>query len=151
MNIAKILIVASLPFVVAGAQAPEAGKAEVLVKRAVAYAKRNGIDKVIQQTNQADGVFHVHSGGELYLYVYDLKGTLRANGYKTELVGQSRFDATDPDGKFFVREFISTVKEAGKGWVNYKYANPSNGNLETKTAYVQEYEGLIFCCGTYRK
>jgi signal transduction histidine kinase len=151
MNSAKIFMMAVLPFVVAGAQTAEVGKAEILVKRAIAYAKQNGIEKVIQQTNQANGVFHVGSGGELYLYVYDLKGTMKANGYKTELVGQSRFDATDPDGKFFVREFIKTVKEAGKGWVNYKYSNPSNGKLEPKTAYVQEYEGLIFCCGTYKK
>ena len=151
MNIARILTMTVLPFVLAGAQTPEANRAEILVKRAIAYAKQNGVDKVIQQTNQANGVFHVGSGGELYLYIYDLKGMMKANGYKTELVGQSRFDATDPDGKFFVREFISTVKAAGKGWVNYKYANPSNGKLEPKTAYVQEYEGLIFCCGTYRK
>lgn len=151
MSIARIFTMAVLPFVMAGAQTQETSKAEILVKRAIAFAKQNGVDKLIQQTNQANGVFHVGSGGELYLYVYDLKGMMLANGYKTELVGQSRWDAKDPDGKFFVREFISTVKDSGKGWVNYKYANPTNGKLEAKTAYVQEYEGRIFCCGTYKK
>lgn len=146
-----ILALFLLPLQVASAQAPAMNKAENLVKRAIAYAQQNGIDKLIQQTNQANGIFHVGSGGELYLYIYDLQGMMKANGFKTDLVGHSRFDAKDTEGKFFVREFINTVKTSGKGWVDYKYPNPLDGKVEEKTAYIEGFQELIFCCGTYRK
>jgi len=145
------ICLALFPFLLASAQAPAPDKAEVLVKRAIGYAKQHGVEKLILQTNQANGVFHVGSGSEMYLYVYDLQGMMKANGYKTDLVGKSRLDAKDPDGKFFVKEFISVAKAGGKGWVDYKYSNPLTGKIEPKTSYIELHEGLIFCCGTYKK
>ena len=114
-------------------------------------AKANGVEKLIEQTNRADGLFHVGSGSEMYLYIYDLNGMMKANGYKTDLVGKSRFDAKDPDGKFVVREFIKCAKSTGSGWVAYTYSNPLDGKLEHKTSYVERHQDLIFCCGTYQK
>ena len=140
-----------LPCLAASAQTPVPNKAETLVKRAIVYAAKNGTERLLQQTNQANGVFHVGAGSELYLYIYDLKGMMKANGYKTDLVGQSRFDAKDPDGKFFVREFIKVAQGPGHGWVDYKYANPMDGKIEAKTSYIELHDGLIFCCGTYKK
>lgn len=128
------LALAVLPCLIAQAQAQQGSKPERIVKRAIEYAKAHGVEQVIQQTNAANGVFHVGSGSELYLYIYDGKGVMKANGFKTELVGQNRFNAQDADGKYFVREMFKVVKGTGSGWVDYKYANPKDGKIEEKTS-----------------
>jgi len=147
------LALAALACLSLGAQAPAPtpAQAETLVKRAVAYAKQHGIEKLINQTNQADGVFHVGSGSQLYIFIYDLKGVCKAIGYNTTaLVGKDRSDLKDPDGKMIVREFITTAKTKGQGWVDYKYPNPVNGKIEDKTSFVELSDGLIIGSGVYK-
>jgi len=137
-----------LPALAAPAQSTPA-QAENLVKRAVVYAKANGMEKLIKETNQ--GVFHVGSGSELYIFIYDMQGVVKAIGFNTqELVGKNRWDLKDPDGKFIVREIVETSKKGG-GWVDYKYPNPLSGKMEMKTSYVVPCEGLIIGAGTYKK
>ena len=140
----------ALPVLTAPAPQSTPAQAETLVKRAVAYAKANGMDKLIKETNQ--GVFHVGSGSELYIFIYDMQGVVKAIGFNTqELVGKNRWDLKDPDGKFIIREFVSTVKAKGSGWVDYKYPNPSSGQMEQKTSYVVLVDGLIVGAGAYKK
>ena len=126
-------------------------QAEAIVKRAIGYAKQHGKDKLIQQTNQADGVFHVGSGSDLYLFVYDTQGLMLAIGFNpAAYVGKNRLDTKDPDGKAFVKEFITVAKTKGSGWVDYKYANPVSGKVEPKTSYVELADGIIYGCGVYK-
>ena len=137
---------------VAGAQSPTPAQAESLVKRAVAYAKTNGIEKLIQQTNQGNGVFHVGSGGEMYLFVYDQAGVCKAIGFNSvELVGKNRMGLKDPDGKMILQEMLAVGKTKGKGWVDYKYPDPVTGKILAKTSYVETHEGLLFGCGIYKR
>jgi len=137
-----------LPALAAPAQSTPA-QAENLVKRAVAYAKANGMDRLIKETNQ--GIFHVGSGSELYIFIYDMQGVVKAIGFNTqELVGKNRWDLKDPDGKFIVRELVETAKKGG-GWVDYKYPNPLTGKVEQKTSYAVLCDGLMVGAGTYKR
>ncbi|HLO66388.1 MAG TPA: cache domain-containing protein [Holophaga sp.] len=137
-----------LPALAAPAQSTPA-QAENLVKRAVAYAKANGMDKLIKETNQ--GIFHVGSGSELYIFIYDMQGVVKAIGFNTqELVGKNRWDLKDPDGKYIVRELLEVAKKGG-GWVDYKYPNPLSGKMEHKTSYAVLCDGLMVGSGTYKK
>jgi len=137
-----------LPALAAPAQSTPA-QAENLVKRAVAYAKANGMDKLIKETNQ--GIFHVGSGSELYIFIYDMQGVVKAIGFNTqELVGKNRWDLKDPDGKYIVRELLEIAKKGG-GWVDYKYPNPLSGKMEHKTSYAVLCDGLMVGSGTYKK
>jgi len=146
------LIAAVLPCIMATAQSPTPAQAESLVKRAVNYAKTNGIEKLIQQTNQANGVFHVGSGGEMYLFVYDQAGICKAIGFNSvELVGKDRSGLKDPDGKMIVKDMLALGKAKGKGWVDYKYPDPVSGKMLAKTSYVEMHEGLLFGCGIYKR
>ncbi|BDU74294.1 cache domain-containing protein [Mesoterricola silvestris] len=145
-------IAAVLPCLMASAQSPTPAQAESLVKRAVGYAKTHGIEKLIQQTNQGNGVFHVGSGGEMYLFVYDQAGICKAIGFNSvELVGKNRIGLKDPDGKMIIQEMLSVAKNKGKGWVDYKYPDPVTGKVLMKTSYVELHEGLIFGCGIYKR
>lgn len=146
------LIAAVLPCIMASAQSPTPAQAESLVKRAVTYAKTNGIEKLIQQTNQGNGVFHVGSGGEMYLFVYDQAGICKAIGFNSvELVGKDRSGLKDPDGKMIVKDMLALGKAKGKGWVDYKYPDPVSGKMLAKTSYIEMHEGLLFGCGIYKR
>jgi hypothetical protein len=127
-------------------------QAENIVKHAIVYAKQNGVEKLFLQTNQPGGVFYAGPGSEMYLFVYDLKGEMMAIGFNpAALVGKNRMDLKDSDGKLFVREFLKVAKEKGHGWVDYRYSNPLTKQVEPKTTYVELADGLVYCCGIYKK
>jgi signal transduction histidine kinase len=135
----------------ASAQAPTQAQAEALVHQAVAFAKQNGVDKLIQETNQGSGKFHVASGNSLYIFIYDQQGVVKAIGYNTgALVGKNRIDMKDPDGKMVIQELISIAKTKGKGWVDYKYPDPTDNKVKQKTSYVEMHEGLVIGSGIYK-
>ena len=128
------------------------GQAEALVRRAIGFARQNGAEKLCEQVNHGDGLFHADTGSETYLFVYDQEGVMRAYGFNAaDHVGRHRLDVQDPDGKYYVREIVRTAKLKGRGWVDYKYANPRTGQVEPKSTYVEGFGNLIFCCGIYRK
>ena len=66
----------------AGAQAVS------LVKKAVAYYKSNGIEKSLEEFSNAKGQFR---DGEIYVFVYDLTGTMLAHPNNT-LIGNNLTD-----------------------------------------------------------
>lgn len=151
MNYFKGIPMAALACSIVMAQAPSPNQAENLVKHAVAYAKQNSMEKLIEQTNQGDGRFHVGSGSQLYIFIYDQAGVCKAIGFNTlQFVGVNRFDVKDPDGKYFLREMIKMAKTKGNGWVDYKYPNPQNNKVEQKTSYVELVDGLIVGAGVYK-
>ena len=151
MRYSQAVLVAAVTCLTAGAQTPSPAQAEKLVKRAVAYASQNGMEKLIAQTNQADGIFHVGTGSELYIFIYDQDAVVKAIGYNTAaLVGKNRMDAKDPDGKYFLREILATAKTRGSGWVDYKYPNPLSGKVEQKTSYVELVDGMVIGSGVYK-
>jgi signal transduction histidine kinase len=151
MNYSKLIAMAVLPGMVAFAQVPSSAEAAALVKEAVAFAKQNGMARLIQETNQPKGRFHVSSGSELYIFIYNDRGVVKAIGYDTEaLVGVNRFNLKDPTGFMMVREFINVAQTRGKGWVDYKYPNPTTGRIEQKTSYLEFYEDSIIGSGVYK-
>ena len=150
MNFYQIAGAIVLPCLMASAQS-DAVKAETLVKQAVAFAKQNGIAKLIQETNNGNGKFHVAAGSDLYIFIYDDKGTVKAIGYNTgALVGKNRIDMKDPDGVMVIQEIIKVGKSKGKGWVNYKYPDPIDNKVRQKTSYIEICEGLFIGSGIYK-
>lgn len=151
MNYFKVIPLAALACSFAMAQAPSPSQAENLVKHAAAYAKQNGMAKLIEQTNQGDGRFHVGSGSQLYIFIYDQAGVCKAIGFNTQqFVGVNRMGLKDPDGKYILHEMIKVAKSKGSGWVDYKYPNPQNNKIEQKTSYVELVDDLIVGAGVYK-
>jgi signal transduction histidine kinase len=152
MNLAKGLSVAVLPCLMSFAQAPTETQAVILVKSAVAFAKQHGMAKLIQETNDPKGRFHVATGGEMYIFMYDERGNCKAIGYNTAaLVGTNRIELRDPDGLMIMREMIKLALTKGKGWIDYKYPNPTTGKNDQKTSYLEYYDGVFIGCGVYKE
>ncbi len=125
-------------------------KAQALVKEAIAFERSNGREALLRETNQGFGRFHVKSGDDLYIFVYDLKGTCLAIGFQSQLVGVNRWNIRDPDGKFFLQEILQTGQAKGGGWVDYKYPNPKTGKIEAKTSFVEAVDSMVVGCGIYK-
>jgi len=141
------MVVCSLGF----CQADGNARAEALVKEAVAYARQEGKAKLLEATNLPGGKFHLKKGDSLYLFIYNLSGVSVAHGSRVQLVGLNRYDAKDPDGHYYVREFINIAKTKGMGWTSYKYPDPKTGKAENKTTFVTLYDDLIVCAGAYQE
>jgi len=144
-------LVSAMVLATAGLQAQEQrDRAQTLVKEAIAFAKKNGKEALLKETNQGQGRFHVKGGDELFLFIYDFKGVCLASGYQSQVVGMNRFNLKDSDGKFFFQEMITLCSTKGSGWVDYKYPNPKSGKVEAKTSYVENLDGWVVGCGIYK-
>jgi signal transduction histidine kinase len=49
------------------------------------------------------------------------------------------------------QEITDVVKEHGKGWVQYKFTNPTTKKEEIKESYVEGYGDIVVGCGYYKK
>ncbi len=124
---------------------PEEAKA--MVESAIAFYKSAGKEKTLAEVNNPNGKF---KKGDLYVFVYDMKGVAVARPVGKGLIGLNIMNLRDPDGKAFVKERIDLVKAKGKGWQDYKFENPSTKKTEAKVAYVEGYDDFVFGCGAYK-
>jgi hypothetical protein len=119
--------------------------AKAMVHQAAAYLKANGTAKTLEEINDLKGQF---VKGELYLFAIDQQGHMIAHGANPKLVGKSMLDFKDPDGKYFIQEFIRVARKGG-GWVDYKWVNPVTRKTEPKSTYVEAIGDVIIACGIY--
>lgn len=88
--------------------------------------------------------------GEIYVFAYDLTGTMVAHPINAKLVGKNLLDVPDANGKMFRKEIIDGVGSKGTATVDYKYKNPQNGAIEDKVTYCKKAADLAVCAGYYK-
>ena len=118
-----------------------------MADKAVAYANANSKDKLIAEVNAKNPDF---IQGELYVVVYGLDGMRLAHPLNAKLIGKSVLDIADVDGKEYGKEFVAIAKDKGKGWVDYKYRNPTSNKIEQKTAYIIRAGDIFIMAGIYK-
>jgi methyl-accepting chemotaxis protein len=123
------------------------GEAEALVKKAIAYIKKNGEQKAFAEINNKGGMF---TNRDLYVFVYDMNGRGVAHGANAGNIGKDLINQKDPDGKLFVQERIEIARSKGSGWQDYKMINPNTKEVEDKMAYIEKCDNLIVGAGAYR-
>jgi len=131
-NEVKHLVEAAVTIVVDADK--RAQKGEITQEEAQAFAKR--------------AIGGMRFGNNDYVFAYDFKGTMLVNPMKSELVGTNRFDERDPNGKYFIREFIEKGKTGG-GHVFYVYQLPQSTTYKPKFSYASGYVpwGWMIACG----
>ncbi len=103
------------------------------VARAATFAKEQGKEAALAAFNDVDGPF-IEDG--LYVFAYEMDGTVIALPYQQALLGTNRAGVTDANGVELVRQFID-VAEDGGGSVYYTYPNPGNNYREEfKVSYI---------------
>lgn len=147
----KLLSLVSLSFCFTGAVvAGEATQkdAVAMAEKGESFLKANGKEKLIEKINAKDPQF---VDGELYLVALDSKGNHLAHPVNSQLLGKSMLDVPDADGKMFRQERVDLAASKGKGWVDYKYKNPTTSKIENKTAYVLKSGDVILTVGAYKQ
>jgi len=151
MMLKLVAITAALTLLPAAAKAEERAttkEAEMMVHQAVAFLKKEGPEKALGVFSDPKGVFTYR---DLYIYVLDVKGVMRAHGSHPEFVGKDQMQRKDADGKFMTKDAIELAKAKGSGWLDYKWQNPVTGQVENKVAYVELVGDLVVGCGAFRK
>lgn len=127
---------------------PSEKDAIAMVEKGAAFMKANGREEMIKRINAKDPDY---AQGPLYLTMRDPKGIILANPVNPAMIGKDLVDVPDADGKLFRREILELAKNKGKGWVDYKFKNPSNGKVEAKTTYIYRVEDVTLEAGIYKK
>lgn len=146
----KLVVAVVLGFFLAGlggnAFAASQDEAKAMVNKAVAYIKENGKEKAFAEISNPKGKF---VKGDIYVFVFNYEGVIQAHGGNQKLIGKSMIDLKDPDGKYFVKEFLMAGKK-GSGWTDYKFTNPVSKKIEAKTTYSVGAGDLIVSSGVYK-
>lgn len=127
-----------------------AEEAVALVKKAVVYIKANGKKKAFEEFSDPKGQFVDRN---LYIFAYDLKGVNLAigNGNAKKMVGKDLSEMKDADGVFLIKKLIEVSNTKGKGWVDYKWPNPTNNTVEAKSSYVEKVDDFFVGAGIYKE
>lgn len=132
---------------IAGEAPPTAKDAITLVNQANTYLAAHGRSQFLATINTPSGEFNK---GNLYVFVYDMTGTMVAHPVNPKLVGVNLYDVPDTDGKYFRRDIVSLAKTQKSGWVDYRYRNPKTGKVEQKSTYILAAGDLILAAGIYK-
>jgi succinate dehydrogenase/fumarate reductase flavoprotein subunit len=122
-------------------------EAKSMGEKAIAYLKEHGVEKTLAAINEPGGLF---AKGELYVFAYDLNGTLIAHP-NPAIVGKNLLNEPDSKGKLFRKEIAELAKSKGNGFVDYMYLDPVTKKERLKTTYIQKIDNMIFCCGAYKR
>lgn len=139
-----------LSLTAAAADKGTADEAVAMVRKAAEYLKKNGKEKAYAEFNNPKGQF---IDRDLYIFSFSANGDgiETANGANPKLVGKNVSEMRDADGRYMIKDILAVgMSKAGKGWVDYKWPNPSTGKLDGKRTYVERVDDVIIGCGIYK-
>ncbi|MFZ2989732.1 cache domain-containing protein [Ideonella sp.] len=142
----SLLVAAGAP-----ALAQERGTKEEAIAMANAafeHMKKAGAPKALADFTADKAVWNKK---DLYVFVFDNKGTFLAHGANEKLVNRDMSLMKDANGKSIFPAMVETAAK-GSGWVDYDWAHPQTKKVEGKSSYVRKTpdgQGLIGV-GIYR-
>jgi len=119
--------------------------AQALAERAAAHLAKVGAEQAFKDFQDPAGGF---LDGDLYVFVFDFEGVIRASGGYPHAVGQNLLFHHEP-APTNTRGILKVAREQGQGWFEYVWANPCSGKRETKISYVIKVGDLIVGVGAY--
>jgi signal transduction histidine kinase len=123
--------------------------AKALADAAVAHIKSAGADKSFEDFTKDKAAW---TKKDIYVFVMDLDGNMKAHGANEKLVGKNNLGLRDKNGKEFVKDLVAMAAGKGDGWVDYEWVNPVSKKVEPKSSYVERVPGanLFVGVGIYR-
>jgi cytochrome c len=120
-------------------------EAEAMVKKAVAYYKKNGREKTIVELMKKPGPF---VDRDLYVTLYDMQANSLAH-INPKMVGKNMMELRDADGVYHIKARMDAASKGDHGWQDFKFFNPVTKKIEPKKMYWERYDNLVFACGAY--
>ena len=121
--------------------------ARALAERAAGFLADSGPEIAFPRFMKPDGGF---ASGDLYVFVFDLEGRLRASGGWPDTVG-ARIIGDDGAGSGIYTRMRRLALETGKGWIEYSWYNPCTRKMEPKASYILRVGDFIVGVGAYKK
>ncbi|MDI1343299.1 MAG: cache domain-containing protein [Pseudolabrys sp.] len=122
--------------------------ATAMVAKAVAFVQAQGPEKAYAEFTGKSAAF---VDRDLYVVVYDMDGKVLAHGANAKLVGKDMLDATDVDGKYYVKERLALAAKQADFWQDYKFVNPVSKKIEPKQMFCHPLPDTAVCAGIYVK
>ncbi len=109
-----------------------------LVDHGLEYLKKNDSNQTFRAFTHTKEFIK----GELYLFVFTVKGVCLAHGQQSDLLWKNLIDLRDSYGAPIVQAIINKAEQGG-GWITYSWRNA------TKVSYVQQIkkEGKTYVIG----
>lgn len=142
---AAVALVFGMCALAQGAEIGTKDEAIAMVKKAVAFVKKEGAEKAYPAFN-AKGDF---TDRDLYVVVYGLDGKVLSHGASPKLIGKDMNDAQDVDGKYYVKERLALAAKQENFWQDYKFTNPVTKKIEPKQMYCEKLGETAVCSGIY--
>lgn len=142
LALAALLLAAPL----AAQERGTAEEARALVASAVALYDAEGREAAFAEINDREGSL---VDRDLYIFVYGPDRTIVAHGGNVELIGARAADLQDVDGVPFADMFMDEATAEGV-WIDYKWSDPSTGEILPKTSWVVLHDGHVFGAGIYK-
>lgn len=83
-----------------------------------------------------------------YFFVESYNAWMVAHATKPELIGTYRYNVTDINGKYYVRDMVTDIKYKGYGFVEYYFDHPVTGIETKKLSFVKSIPVAEFFIGT---
>jgi len=124
------------------------------LKRGVAFAEANGIEKLVEVLkNPRDPRRSNFVSGDYYIWIFrsDFKtnAVVIAHPINKAIENRDFFAIKDADGKLFIKDMLRIANYKGKGWVSYKWAHPKTMKAEAKLTYLYRMGDYILSDGFY--
>nr|WP_308917569.1 cache domain-containing protein [Jannaschia sp. LMIT008] len=107
-------------------------EAVAMVDRALAQCRADGLDALIASVNAQDPRY---VDRDLYVFVNTQKGISVGHAANPAVVGNSLWEAKDPDGLLLVQKIVADVASGSPVWVDYKWPDPITGRVRQKSSY----------------
>jgi len=130
----------------ADAERGTTAEAEALVKKSIAYYKKNGKDKALAEFQKNPGPF---VDRDLYVTVYTMNADSLSH-INPKMIGKNMMDLRDADGKYHIKERMEAAQKGASGWQDFKFYNPVSKKIEPKRMYWEKHDDLVFACGAYK-
>jgi cytochrome c len=130
----------------AASQYASTAEAEAMVKKAIAFYKKNGKEKAIAEFQKNPGPF---VDRDLYVTVYTLNADALSH-INPKMVGKNMMELRDADGKYHIKERMEAASKGNSGWQDFKFYNPQSKKIEPKRMYWEKNDNLVFAAGAYK-
>jgi signal transduction histidine kinase len=116
------------------------------VQDAIALYRNAGKETLLKEVADPKGRFVLN---ESYIFALNTDGTMVAHPTEPELTGKNLMDLRDCEGNAFIRRIIDTAKNAGYGYLDYKWRRPGSDDELQKTVFFELVDDIILCSGFY--
>jgi two-component system, NarL family, sensor kinase len=118
-----------------------------LARSSIQHLVRDGMPDERAQAQALAILQRLEFGHDGYFFVFDFAGKNLLYPRQPQLQGRNLLQLKDRQGRYPIQTLLDRARSGG-GYVEYEWARPSTGQVETKLGYVEPIAGWEWMIGT---